>query len=329
MTAVPKGKGGVDRARAPARQRTLTAAPNACDDGGMSTAPLPLKMPGSKRRTFAQILPHLPRPLPGRGVVVPFFGTGADSYYMREAGMRLDVLADGNPHLVSLLTALRARGPEVSAKAARLAREVPADGAGQHAWYYVAREEYNRAPAWRPDGDAETAARFLLVWRIAVNGLMRCNAGGSLNMASGANPKYPKRTIYDPIALACFAAWLGKVPPVDLAEYPATLARAQPGDLAYLDPPYEGTFDGYFGKRFRTDDLVSEVKSLDARGVLWAMSNSEQPRWALDFPAAVHLRIERAGTFSGDGSDRGRVGEALVHTPPATPRTAWPSADAR
>lgn len=291
----------------------------------MSTAPLPLKMPGSKRRTFAQILPHLPRPLLGRGVVVPFFGTGADSYYMHGASMRLDVLADGNPHLVSLLTALRTRGPEVCAEAARLAREFPTDGAGQHAWYYAAREEYNRAPAWRPDGDAETAARFLLVWRVAVNGLMRCNEGGALNMASGANPKYPKRTIYDPDALARFATWLGEVPPVDLAEYPTTLARAQSGDLAYLDPPYEGTFDGYFGKRFRTDDFVREVMVLDARGVLWAMSNSEHPRWTQDFPAAAHRRVERAGTFAASEARSKSVAEVLVHTPPAPPPSPlWP-----
>lgn len=293
--------------------------------------PLPLKMPGSKRRTFAQILPHLPRPMPGCGVVVPFFGTGADSYYMHQAGLRLDVLADGNPHLVSLLVALRARGPEVCAEVVRQAAEVPSDGVGQHAWYYAARARYNEANAWRPEGDSEEAARFFLVWRVAVNGLMRCNAEGRLNMASGANAKYTKRTIYDADALAAFACWLGEVPPVSLAEYPETLARALPGDLAYLDPPYEGTFDGYFGKRFKTDDLVREVRGAELRGVLWAMSNSAQARWAVDFPGAAVLTVDRAGTFSGDTADRGTVAEALVvgrvppHTPPAEPpRPLWP-----
>lgn len=113
-------------------------------------------------------------------------------------------------------------------------------------------------------------------------------------------------------ALAAFARWLGEVPPVSLAEYPETLARALPGDLAYLDPPYEGTFDGYFGKRFKTDDLVREVRGAELRGVLWAMSNSAQARWAVDFPGAAMLIVDRAGTFSGDAADRGTVAEALV-----------------
>lgn len=276
-------------------------------------APLPLTMPGSKRRTFAQILPHLPRPTPGRGVVVPFFGTGADSYYMHQAGLRLDALADGNPHLVSLLVALRARGPEVCAEAARLDALVPRDLEGQRAWFLSARTAYNGVPAWRPHVDVEAAALFLLVWRAAFNGLARCNSRGEVNAPAGMSEKTgPKRTIYDADALAAFARWLSEVPPVSLAEYPETLARALPGDLAYLDPPYEGTFDGYFGKQFKTDDLVCEVRNAESRGVLWAMSNSVQTRWAADFPGAVALTVGRAGTVSCDGAGRGKVAEALV-----------------
>jgi DNA adenine methylase len=243
---------------------------------------------------------------------VPFFGTGADSYYMHQAGLRLDALADGNPHLVSLLVALRAHGPEVCAEVARQAAEVPSDGAGQHTWYYAARTCYNEASAWRPEGDAEEAARFFLVWRVAVNGLMRCNAEGRLNMASGANAKYTKRTIYDAGALAAFARWLGEVPRVSLAEYPETLARALPGDLAYLDPPYEGTFDGYFGKRFKTDDLVREVRGAESRGVLWAMSNSVSDRWARDFPDARVFEVMRGGTVSSRTNKRQPVAEVVL-----------------
>ena len=271
-------------------------------------------MPGSKRRTFAQILPHLPRPTPGRGVVVPFFGTGADSYYMHQAGLRLDVLADGNPHLVSLLRSLREKPTETCAEARRLAADWPQSGEAQYDWYYEKRAAYCAA-VLDPHVlhvDASRAALFLLVWRTAFNRLLECNGRGIYNAPAGVSAKYPKRTIYDADALAAFARWLGEVPPVSLAEYPETLARALPGDLAYLDPPYEGTFDGYFGKRFRTDDLVREVRGAESRGVLWAMSNSMQARWAADFPGATVLTVDRAGTVSCDGAGRGKVAEALV-----------------
>jgi site-specific DNA-adenine methylase len=230
----------------------------------------------------------------GRGVVVPFFGTGADSYYMHQAGLRLDALADGNPHLVALLRALREKPTETCAEAARLSSDMPADGAAQHAWYYERRAEYVAASRHLDAHDPLVAALFLVVWRLAFNGLMSCNAQGVFNAPAGMSAKYPKRTIYDADALAAFAHWLGEVPSVSLAEYPETLARALPGDLAYLDPPYEGTFDGYFGKRFKTDDLVREVRGAESRGVLWAMSNSVQARWAADFPGAAVLTVDRA-----------------------------------
>ena len=276
-------------------------------------------MPGSKRRTFAQIMPHLPRPLPGGGYVLPFFGTGADARYLHAAGYRLAALGDGNPHLCHALHCLRERTADTLAAVAREAAAFPRDLAGQRDMYFAWRAVYNDTAApyildpiapWRSRPMPELAAVYLCLWRAAFNGLVRCNGSGLVNAPPGMTQQTgPKGQVIDLAGLADYAAWLGTIPPVRCADY-ADL-RTGAADVTYHDPPYVGTFDGYSGKRFDTDAHVRFIKS---RGGRWGMSNAEHPRWSMDFPHATIHRVMRAGTVSSKGTGRAAVGEVLITT---------------
>lgn len=283
---------------------------------------LPFTMPGSKRRTFGQILPHLPTPREGGGFVVPFFGTGADSRYLHAAGHRLRRLGDASPRIALIMTALRRYPVEVLVEVDRLQRELlglflSADGKvsaarAQRAWWWRLRDQVNEHAV---DLSPKAAAETIAVWRLSFNGLLRENRGGKLNSTCAIQEGLPRvRAMIDDAALADFARWLAEVPPVEHEDFRVLCGRATPDDVVYLDPPYSGTFAGFTGAPWTDLALIETCRDLSERGVPWAMSNSIvlgglQPK---DGPELQVFPVSRAGTVSSDGADRGAVDEVLV-----------------
>lgn len=273
-------------------------------------------MPGSKRRSFAHIMPHLPKPAPGRGYIIPFFGIGGDTAHLTRAGQRITRIGDANPHFAHLYRCLRDYPLETNGRILRMAATFPL-GVGmlyeQRDLFMSWRTHYNHIwPQVGRHAEPEAAALFLCVWRAGFNGVIRANSKGEINTPPGMTDKTgPKRSLVDLEALRTFSAWLGTLPPVEPLDY-AELIRGcpDPGDVGYYDPPYYLTYDGYFGKRFDTERLVRFLQTEDPHA--WGMSNTAHERWRTDFPALQHHRVYRAGTISSDGGDRGRVPEALI-----------------
>lgn len=285
---------------------------------------LPFKMPGSKRRTFGQILPHLPTPREGGGFVVPFFGTGADSRYLSAAGHRLRWLGDASPRIALIMTALRRYPAEVLAEVDRLQRELlglflesgdtTVASLAQRVWWRQLRDQVNERAV---DLSPKAAARTIAVWRLSFNGLLRENRGGKLNGTCAIQEGLPRvRAFVDDTALADFARWLAEVPPIEHEDFRVLCGRATPDDVVYLDPPYSGavTFRGFIAGRWDDLALIETCRDLSERGVPWAMSNSVvlgglQPKGG---PELQVFPVSRAGTVSSDGADRGAVDEVLV-----------------
>lgn len=250
----------------------------------------PIKMPGSKRAVVAKLWPLMPRPTSGR-VIVPFFGTGADSYYYHAQGLRV-VASDAQRLLVGLhndaLACFDACDVWIRTIYDRTKEQ-----------YMKTRAEHNSNP---------TARGFYLLSRLGFNGLIRHNRAGHFNVPPGtlrANP-LPARS-----AMVEHARFIRAIGGVSCLDYRTALAVAQPGDLVYLDPPYYGTFDGYTGQPFDHPDLFESLLDLTDRQIAWACSNS--------LAAAAHMpecatvsELTRAGIMNSDGAKRGKVTEILA-----------------
>jgi site-specific DNA-adenine methylase len=298
---------------------------------------LPYKMNGSKRRSFAHIMPHLPTPAPGCGYIIPFFGIGGDTAHLCKAGRKIVRLGDANPHLAHLYRCLRDYPLETTGRISRLAATFPlGDLDAQRTLFGTWRDTYNSA--WSQvarHAEPEVAALLTCLWRAGFNGILRANARGAINTPPGMTAETgPKKHLVDLDAVREFAAWLGKLPPVECVDYAALVSSCgASGDVVYYDPPYlaapvkrkatapttprvrkvtssKPAPHRYFGAPFDTDRLVRFLQAEEPHA--WGMSNAAHARWRADFPDAEHLRIYRAGTISSDGDDRGRVPEALI-----------------
>src|SRR5581483_5646248 len=98
------------------------------------------------------------------------------------------------------------------------------------------------------------------------------------------------------------------------------LARAQPGDFVYLDPPYDpvsptASFASYTASGFGWEDqkrLAYACLALNRRGVRFLLSNSATTR-VRELYSGFEQRLVRAPRFINSKSDgRGHVDELLV-----------------
>jgi len=144
------------------------------------------------------------------------------------------------------------------------------------------REEFERIRAIRPEevGLHQRAAHLIYLNKTCFRGLFRVNRTGAFNVPYGA---YDRR-YYDPENLEAVAQRLQGVE-IRRGDFESTLADAEADDFVYLDPPYYklggfSDFDRYTKLKFREDDhirLAALCRRLDARGVRWAVSNSDTP----------------------------------------------------
>lgn len=144
------------------------------------------------------------------------------------------------------------------------------------------REAFERIRAIRPEGLGfhRRAAHLIYLNKTCFRGLFRVNQSGAFNVPYGA---YDRR-YYDPENLEAVAARLQGVE-IRRGDFEATLADASANDFIYLDPPYHklggfSDFNRYTQSQFRESDharLADLCRDLDARGVRWAVSNSDTP----------------------------------------------------
>ena len=139
----------------------------------------------------------------------------------------------------------------------------------------------------------EVAARFIYLNKTCFNALYRVNRDNLFNVPVGRSEK---KDFSDHGQLQAASEVLNKAS-ITRSSYESTISAASEGDFVYLDPPYEpvnidseesvggilingSNFTSYTVDGFTSEDQVSLKKccdSLDARGVNFALSNSNAP----------------------------------------------------
>ena len=265
-----------------------------------------LKWAGGK----TQLLPELVSRMPERFGTYhePFLGSGALFFHLRAEGRITNAkLSDVNPELINAWTVLRDDPGSVIFELEAMEDR-------------VSEEDYYTVRATDPTdlNQTERAARMIYLNRLCFNGLYRVNRKGAFNVPFGRhkNPRICDRDNLLAVSRALQGVEIG------LESFESSMARAEPGDFVYCDPPYDpvsqtSSFTSYskggFGER-EQKQLYAEFTKLAARGVHAMLSNSDTPLiQMLYFSHDVNV-VAAKRSINCVGGKRGAVREVIVRT---------------
>lgn len=221
-----------------------------------------MKWAGGKQALARRLIEHFPETF--KHYYEPFLGGGSVFF---ELSPTRAVLSDGNAWLIDTYEALRDDWRAVARELDRMVNT---------------REEYLRVREIAPERLSPTAraAHFIYLNKTGFRGLFRVNRQGRFNVPYGAY----QRRYYDVEGL-CAAAEALRGVVLRRGDFEASLDDARGGDFVYLDPPYyklggHSDFNRYTPAQFREGDhrrLAALCRELDARGIRWALSNSDTP----------------------------------------------------
>lgn len=264
-------------------------------------APKPfVKWAGGKRQLLDEIRKHLPHDF--STYHEPFVGGGA-VFFALSAG-RPAHLSDSNHRLVRAYQGIKSSVDDVIA----LLRS-----------YRKSRDAYLEMRARNIDdgSDAEVAAWFIYLNKLAFNGLYRVNSKNKFNVPYGDNEN---AIICDERNLRACAAALARAE-LHCEDFTSVRDRARAGDLVYFDPPYfpvssTSSFTSYTAGGFtpadqeKLRDLASDLKRARVSVVL---SNSPPAAdlYRKDLGFSVR-EVLAARAVNSKGALRGKITELLI-----------------
>ena len=228
----------------------------------MPRLPHPIPYQGSKRLLASRILATVAGRAPFGTLYEPFAGSAAITLAAADAGVAdRYVLGDSLPELIDIWQAVIASPGALADGYAAIWHEQEAAG----------RSHFDRV---RADFNAEGgAARLLYLLARCVKNAPRFGPNGFSQSAdhrrTGVRPERMRRQIESAHRLLAgrTTALAG-----DACE---TLRSATPGDLVYLDPPWQGTTEGRdnrYHQGLARNRLIELLQDLNDRDVPWLLS---------------------------------------------------------
>jgi DNA adenine methylase len=227
----------------------------------LAGVPHPIPYQGSKRQ-LAQYIVNL-FPAETKHLVEPFAGSAAVSlaagHMKRVKRWRIN---DLHKPLMDLWTEIVERPEKISAGYAKIWKAQIGD---ERAHYDRVRDHFNKH---------QLPEDFLYLLARCVKAAIRYNSRGEFNNSPdnrrlGAVPDTMRRHIVGASALL-----KGKCT-VSSQDYREVLDSAKPGDLVYMDPPYQGVVDTH-NHRYRHgisfDEFVSALDGLRRKGIAFIVS---------------------------------------------------------
>lgn len=250
------------------------------------TAPHIVQYQGSKRNLAPQILEYFPRHF--KRLIEPFSGMAAITMAVaQQHRAEKYYLNDLNSPLVEILReAIEFPNVLVAEYEKIWAGQLTFDE-GSVAHFYKVRDEFNRGN--------KTAANMLYLLARCVKGSVRYSSAGMFNQSPdkrrrGTSPLTLAKNIYQISALL-----KGKTE-FSSTDYRKVLEQAVPGDLVYMDPPYQGVCNSHDNRYFSGIDFsefVEAIESLNARGVDFVISYDGvcgDKRYGEDLPDSLNLQ---------------------------------------
>lgn len=280
-----------------------------------SNIPHIVQYQGSKRKLAPQILKYLPYRI--NRFIEPFAGMAAMSIAVASEGRsKRFIINDLNGPLVALLHDAIETPEILYEKYASIWNEQFTYPNGSEEHFYYVREQFN-------SGRKDSQLILYLIAR-CVKGSVRYGSNGNFNQSpdkrrNGTSPTTLLKNIREISSLL-----KGKCLFQSL-DYREILQKASPGDIIYMDPPYQGVCNGRDPRYFSGIDFQEFIVSIDdlnKRGIDFLISydgSCGDKKYGEDLPeelglfkVMVNAGVSTQSIFNGKPSD---TTEALYVSP--------------
>lgn len=229
------------------------------------TVPHIVQYQGSKRKLAPQILQYMPPHI--KRLVEPFAGMAAISIAVaNEKKADSFYINDLNEPLVNMLQEAIEAPEQLLTEYTAVWSEQFKYGEDHVKHFYVVRERFNSGE--------QTPANMLYLIARCVKGAVRYGNDGKFNQSSdkrrhGTNPKNLERNVY-----AISNLLKGKTT-FSSVDYREVFKAVKPGDLVYMDPPYQGVTnvrDNRYFSGVPFDEFAKALEILNKKGVDYIVS---------------------------------------------------------
>lgn len=250
------------------------------------TMPHIVQYQGSKRSLAPQILPYLP-PRFGR-LIEPFAGMAAITIAVAKAGRaERYVVNDLNAPLVGVLRSAVETPDALVAEYEKVWSGQFGYEGGSIGHFYKVRDDFNQGE--------QCAANMLYLLARCVKGSVRYGSSGNFNQSPDKrrNGTSPQRLRPNVEAISRYLKGRASFTSVDYRE---VLEDARPGDVVYMDPPYQGVSsarDNRYYSGIARGEFVEAIERLNRRGVDFLVSydgRCGERRYGEDLPDSLGLR---------------------------------------
>ena len=250
------------------------------------TVPHIVQYQGSKRNLAPLILQYMPRKF--NRLIEPFAGMAAITIAVsKQQRANQYSLNDLNAPLMGILREAIETPDVLVAEYSKVWNEQLVFEGGSVAHFYKVRDEFNA-------GD-KSAANMLYLLARCVKGSVRYSSTGMFNQSpdkrrKGTSPTTLAKNVYQ------ISSYLKGKTTFSSLDYREILKQAVPGDLVYMDPPYQGvciSHDNRYYAGIEFDDFVGAVDELNSRGIDFMISYDGQcgeKQYGIDLPENLGLR---------------------------------------
>lgn len=241
---------------------------------------------GSKRILAPQILQYMPQKF--NRLIEPFAGMAAISIATAyEKRTNSFLINDVNKPLVDLLEEAIENPKQLVEDYSTVWNEQFSYGENHVQHFYDVRERFN-------NGDEKPANMLYLLAR-CVKGAVRYGKTGNFNQSPdkrrhGTNPKTLEQNVH---AIAYLLKGKTRFFALD---YHEVLDMARPGDLVYMDPPYQGVTNVRDNRYFAGvpfDEFVKAIETLNRKGVDYLISYDGacgEKEYGEELPHSLHCK---------------------------------------
>lgn len=251
---------------------------------------------GSKRILASQILQYMPQQFDR--LVEPFAGMAAITIAVsRQERAKAYIINDLNAPLVGVLQSAIESPAELVSNYSEIWNEQFSFPQGSIEHFYKIREDFNQGK--------QTPANMLYLLARCVKGSVRYGSNGNFNQSpdkrrNGTSPKTLKPNVY------AISYYLKGRTEFMSKDYREVLEMCRPGDIVYMDPPYQGVSnmrDSRYFSGIDFQDFVEALRSLNRRGIDFLVSYDGKcgdKKYGEDLPPdlSLHKILLKAGLSS-------------------------------